>query len=119
DHATVRKKYLLVKKHDRVGRMADTWEYSQVALPRARFSEALLEELHKEVPSLLDEGDERIVLRHVYIERRMTPLNLYLRRAGDNALDTAVQGYGDAIRELAAANIFPGDMLYKNFGVTR
>jgi len=119
DHATVRRKYLLVKKHDRVGRMADTWEYSQVALPRARFSDALLEELRKEVPSLLEEDDERIVLRHVYIERRMTPLNLYLRRASDAALDAAVQGYGNAIRELAAANIFPGDMLYKNFGVTR
>jgi len=119
DHATVRRKYLLVKKHDRVGRMADTWEYSQVALPRARFSEGLLGELRKEVPGLLEESEERIVLRHVYIERRMTPLNLYLRRAGDGALESAVKGYGDAIRELAAANIFPGDMLYKNFGVTR
>lgn len=119
DHATVRRKYLLVKKHDRVGRMADTWEYSQVALPKERFSAELLQELRKEVPSLLEEDDERVVLRHVYIERRMTPLNMYLRRAGDAALVAAVKGYGDAIRELAAANIFPGDMLYKNFGVTR
>jgi len=119
DHATVRRKYLLVKKHDRVGRMADTWEYSQVALPRSRFSPALLDALRQEVPSLLEETDERIVLRHVYIERRMTPLNIYLHRAGDDALETAIKGYGDAIRELAAADIFPGDMLYKNFGVTR
>lgn len=119
DHATVRRKYMLVKKHDRVGRMADTWEYSQVALPRARFSEALLAELRREVPSLLEEDADRLILRHVYIERRMTPLNLYLRGARDDALETAIKGYGDAIRELAAANIFPGDMLYKNFGVTR
>ena len=119
DHNTVRRKYMLVKKHDRVGRMADTWEYSQVALPKARFSESLLAELRKEVPSLLEEDGERLVLRHVYIERRMTPLNLYLRRARTADLDVAIKGYGDAIRELAAANIFPGDMLYKNFGVTR
>ncbi len=119
DHNTVRRKYMLVKKHDRVGRMADTWEYSQVALPRARFSESLLTELQSEVPSLLEEDGERLILRHVYIERRMTPLNLYLRRARDADLDKAIKGYGDAIRELAAANIFPGDMLYKNFGVTR
>lgn len=118
-HDTVRRKYLLVKKHDRVGRMADTWEYSQVALPRARFSDTLLAELRKEVPSLLEEDGDRIVLRHVYIERRMTPLNLYVQRANDAALDAAIKGYGDAIKELAAANIFPGDMLYKNFGVTR
>ncbi|AEC21568.1 bifunctional isocitrate dehydrogenase kinase/phosphatase protein [Pusillimonas sp. T7-7] len=119
DHATVRRKYQLVKKHDRVGRMADTWEYSQVALPRERFSEALLAELRSQVPSLLDETGPNIVLRHVYIERRMSPLNLYLARASDAVLEAAVKGYGDAIRELAAANIFPGDMLFKNFGVTR
>ncbi len=119
DHATVRRKYMLVKKHDRVGRMADTWEYSQVALPRVRFSERLLTELRTKAPSLLEEDGDRLILRHVYIERRMTPLNLYLQRASDAALERAVKGYGDAIRELAAANIFPGDMLYKNFGITR
>lgn len=119
DHATVRKKYLLVKKHDRVGRMADTWEYSQVALPRARFSTALLAELHDQVPGLIEETGDSIVLRHVYIERRMTPLNLYLARASDAVLEQAVNQYGQALRELAAANIFPGDMLFKNFGVTR
>jgi len=119
DRATVKRKYQMVKKHDRVGRMADTWEYSQVALPRNRFSPQLLEELRREVPSLLDETPDTIILRHVYIERRMTPLNIYLNRASDHALEAAVRQYGDAIRELAAANIFPGDMLYKNFGVTR
>ncbi len=59
------------------------------------------------------------MLRHVYIERRMTPLNIFLSSASDAALETAVQQYAQAIRGLAAANIFPGDMLYKNFGVTR
>ncbi|MDX3894556.1 bifunctional isocitrate dehydrogenase kinase/phosphatase [Pusillimonas sp.] len=119
DSATVKRKYQMVKKHDRVGRMADTWEYSQVALPRERFSDALLEELRREVPGLLEETPDTIILRHVYIERRMTPLNIYLVRASDTALEDAVRQYGDAIRELAAANIFPGDMLFKNFGVTR
>lgn len=119
DHATVRDKYQLVKKHDRVGRMADTWEYSQVALPRQRFSAELLHELRTQVPSLMEETSDTIVLRHVYIERRMTPLNIYLMHASPTLLETAVKRYGDAIRELAAANIFPGDMLFKNFGVTR
>lgn len=119
DHATVRRKYQMVKLHDRVGRMADTWEYSQVALPRARFAPALLDELRRLVPSLIEETGDTVVIRHVYIERRMTPLNLYLQQAPDALLDHAVREYGDAIRQLAAANIFPGDMLYKNFGVTR
>lgn len=119
DHATVKSRYLLVKKHDRAGRMADTWEYSQVALPKRRFSKELLEELRQEVPSQIEESGDLIVLKHVYIERRMLPLNIYLGRASGAALESAIKQYGDAIRELAANNIFPGDMLYKNFGLTR
>lgn len=115
----VKHKYQLVKQHDRVGRMADTWEYSQVALPRDRFDDAVLEELRTFAPSLIEEQDGTVIIRHVYIERRMTPLNLYLLQATDEEREHGVREYGNAIRQLAAANIFPGDMLFKNFGVTR
>jgi isocitrate dehydrogenase kinase/phosphatase len=119
DRATVMAKYLLVKRHDRVGRMADTWEFSDVALPRSRCSEALIEELRRTAPSVLEDEGDSIVIRHVYIERRMQPLNLYLDRATPEQVEQAVSDYGNAIRELATANIFPGDMLWKNFGITR
>ena len=119
DHATVKAKYLLVKQHDRVGRMADTLEFSDVALPKARFSLELLDELRRECPSLLEEDESEIVIKHVYIERRMKPLNLYLDSADEERREQAVKEYGNAIKELAYANIFPGDMLFKNFGVTR
>ena len=112
-------KYLLVKQHDRVGRMADTLEFSNVALPKARFTEALLIELRTLAPSILEENENEVVIRHLYIERRMEPLNLYLNRATTAQLEAAVTDYGHAIRELATANIFPGDMLFKNFGITR
>ena len=119
--AKVKEKYLLVKHHDRVGRMADTLEYSEVAFPLARFSEALLAELRQVAPSLLEIEGDRVVIKHLYIERRMTPLNIFLheaQQAGDDALlERGVVEYGNAIRDLAAANIFPGDMLYKNFGM--
>ena len=119
DRATVIAKYLLVKRHDRVGRMADTWEFSDVALPRSRCSEDLIEELRRTAPSVLEDEGEDIIIRHVYIERRMQPLNLYLDRASPEQVEQAVRDYGNAIRELATANIFPGDMLWKNFGITR
>ena len=119
----VKEKYLLVKYHDRVGRMADTLEYSNVAFPRSRFSDELLAELKEVAPSLVEEESDQIIVRHLYIERRMTPLNIWLSEAeaaGDQAkLDHGVREYGNAIKDLVAANIFPGDMLYKNFGVTR
>jgi isocitrate dehydrogenase kinase/phosphatase len=123
DHATVKRKYQLVRQVDRVGRMADTLEYSYAALPKARFSATLLEELYQQVPSQLEEDGEDLVIKHLYIERRMEPLNLYLDRVEkegrDDLVDQAVLEYGNAIRELAIANIFPGDMLWKNFGVAR
>jgi isocitrate dehydrogenase kinase/phosphatase len=112
-------KYLLVKTHDRVGRMADTLEYTKVAFPRARFEPALIEELRKECASVVEEDGEDIVISHLYIERRMIPLNLYLADASGEQMEHAVIEYGHAIKDLVAANIFPGDMLYKNFGVTR
>ncbi|MEW6992120.1 bifunctional isocitrate dehydrogenase kinase/phosphatase [Colwelliaceae bacterium 6441] len=115
----VKSKYRLVKLHDRVGRMADTMEYSEVAFPKARFSQELLDELLLVAPSIIRFEDDLIIIEHLYIERRMTPLNLYLAKASDEEIESAMFGYGEAIKQLIAANIFPGDMLLKNFGVTR
>jgi isocitrate dehydrogenase kinase/phosphatase len=115
----VTEKYVLVKHHDRVGRMADTLEYSDVAFPRARFSAALIDELRATVPSLVEEDGQMIVVKHLYIERRMTPLNMYLQSATRPQRVRALTDYGDAIRQLAMVNIFAGDLLFKNFGVTR
>jgi isocitrate dehydrogenase kinase/phosphatase len=115
----IKSKYLLVKTHDRVGRMADTLEYSNVAFPRVRFEEELIAELKHFCPSLLEDDGSELVIRHVYIERRMIPLNIYLQEANRQQIEHAVIEYGNAIKDLVAANIFPGDMLWKNFGVTR
>jgi isocitrate dehydrogenase kinase/phosphatase len=138
----IKAKYLLVKQHDRVGRMADTLEYSEVGFPRDRFSEDLIAELEKFAPSQLEisdrdgDGKVEVIIKHVYIERRMIPLNIYLQEAfdagGANAADNSpaaaraaeriqrgVLEYGNAIKDLVSANIFPGDMLWKNFGITR
>ncbi|MDP3651817.1 MAG: bifunctional isocitrate dehydrogenase kinase/phosphatase [Rhodoferax sp.] len=138
----IKGKYLLVKQHDRVGRMADTLEYSEVGFPRDRFDDELIAEIQKFAPSQLEisdrdgDGKVEVIIKHVYIERRMIPLNIYLQEAfdagGANAKDLSpaavrarvqiergVVEYGNAIKDLVAANIFPGDMLWKNFGITR
>jgi len=130
----VQAKYQLVKQHDRVGRMADTLEYSLVAFPRSRFSDELIEEIRRHAPSQLEisdrdgDGQQEVIIRHLYIERRMIPLNIHLQECFDAGLDKpdarsamehAVTEYGNAIKDLVAANIFPGDMLWKNFGLTR
>jgi isocitrate dehydrogenase kinase/phosphatase len=119
DAARVKQKYALVKHHDRAGRMTDTLEYSNVAIPRERFTDALMAELEAAIASQLEHDGGYVIIRHVYIERRLVPLNLFLASAGDAAKMRAVRDYGNALKELAAINIFAGDLLFKNFGVTR
>ena len=118
--STVIDKYRLVKQHDRVGRLADTLEYSEVVLPRNRFSAELLDNLQSTCARSIIVEQDIVVLKHVYIEHRMIPLNLFLQNFKDEEeAKYFARGYGDAIKEMAAANIFPGDMLLKNFGITR
>ena len=116
-------KYQLVKQHDRVGRMADSLEFSNVAFPLNRFTPELLAELREHCSSLLEfnntESEQELVIKHLYIERRMTPLNIRLQEGSPQEIEDGVIQYGEAIKNLIAANIFPGDLLYKNFGVTR
>ncbi len=119
DRSTVKKKYQMVKMHDRVGRMADTLEFSHVAFPVERFSDELLEELKTAIPNSMSIENDFVIIRHLYIERRMVPLNIYLDTDDSEMIEKGVKSYGDAIKEMVAANIFPGDMLLKNFGVTR
>lgn len=119
DRATVIEKYRLVKRHDRVGRMADTQEFSDFRFPRDRFDpECLSELLEVAAQTVIDEGDV-ILIRHCWTERRMIPLNIYLETASEQQTREVLMDYGKSIKQLAAANIFPGDMLLKNFGVTR
>lgn len=118
ERKTVERKYQLVKQHDRVGRMADMLEYSNVAFPKERFSKELFDELTDICANSIEVDGDFVVIKHVYIERRMRPLNLDIATAEGDYLEKLLRGYGKAIKELAAANIFPGDMLFKNFGVT-
>lgn len=117
--AHVRACYQLVKEHDRVGRMADTQEFEHFVLEKRQIDPALMALLLQQAPQKITDLGDRISISHLYIERRMVPLNIWFERVRGSQLRDAVEEYGNAIRQLAAANIFPGDMLFKNFGVTR
>ncbi len=118
-HEEVRAAYELVKTHDRVGRMADTQEFNRFAFPKHRFDDELLSELQRVAGGSVEITEDLVIIQHLYCERQMTPLNLYIGDCSEFQLQQVMNDYGNAIRELAAANIFPGDMLLKNFGVTR
>lgn len=115
----VRRRYRLVFQHDRAGRLVDAQEFEHLTFPRERFSDDLLRELLAEAADTVSVQGDEVVIRHLYTERRVRPLNLYVREAPPAAARRAVIDYGQAIKDLAATNVFPGDLLLKNFGVTR
>ena len=101
-------KYQLVKQHDRVGRMADSLEFTNVAFPRHRFDDELIEELRKFAPSVIEEEGDALIIKHLYIERRMVPLNIYIQEAEGEALEHAVIEYGNALKGSGSSQHFPG-----------
>jgi isocitrate dehydrogenase kinase/phosphatase len=117
--AEVMRRYRLVFEHDRAGRLVEAHEFEHLRIARDRFDPALLDDLVREAGSIVRlEGDD-VVIAHAYVERRIRPLNLFFLEAEDAAVAAAARDYGRAIKDLAASNIFPGDLLTKNFGVTR
>ncbi len=115
----VMSKYQFVFKHDRAGRLIDTQEFTDIGFPLEKFDPAVIEELMNEAGESTRIDGDQLVIRHLYVERRLRPLNLFVREAERAAAEAAVLDYGQALRDLAHANIFPGDLLIKNFGVTR
>lgn len=115
----VMQQYDFVFKHDRAGRLVDMQTFEHLAIEHCWFSDDLLAELKEKASGSVKVHEQHVVLTHVYVERRVTPLDVYLRQAGPEDARRAILDYGRAIKDLACVNIFPGDMLLKNFGVTR
>jgi isocitrate dehydrogenase kinase/phosphatase len=115
----VMNRYNLVFRHDRAGRLVDAQEFEHLRFDRTRFSDDLLQELLELAPSMVMVDQDSVSIRHLYTERRLIPLDVYVRSENYEAAQEAVIEYGFALKDLAATNIFPGDVLLKNFGVTR
>jgi isocitrate dehydrogenase kinase/phosphatase len=119
DRKDVMRRYKLVFEHDRAGRLIEAHEFEHLRIPRNRFESSLLEELLRDAASIVRIESDDVIIGHAYVERRVRPLNLFFRCADDAATVRAARDYGKAIKDLAASNIFPGDFLTKNFGLTR
>lgn len=118
-HAEVREKYALVHRHDRAGRLVEAQHFEHLEFPVSRFEPTLLEELVTSTAETVRVHGDNVVIEELYTERRVEPLDLYLARVDFEEARRAVLDYGQAVKDLAASNVFPGDMLLKNFGVTR
>jgi len=116
--AEVMERYQFVFRHDRAGRLVDAQEFKRLRLPRARFMPGLADELLRDASMSCRIEGEDLIIEHCYIERRLRPLNLFLREAEPAAAEAVILDYGNALKDLALCNVFPGDLLLKNFGVT-
>jgi len=117
--ADVMRRYRIVFEHDRAGRLVEAHEFEHLRIARDRFDPELLADLLRDASSIVRLDDDDVVIAHTYVERRIRPLNLFLFEANEGAVAAAARDYGQSIKDLAASNIFPGDLLTKNFGVTR
>jgi len=115
----VRRRYRLVFEHDRAGRLVEAHEFEHLRIPGDRFDPRLLAELLRDAASIVKMEDDDVIIAHAYVERRLRPLNLFFRENEPDAIAAAGRDYGQSVKDLAASNIFPGDLLTKNFGVTR
>ncbi len=118
-HEDVRRRYRLVFEHDRAGRLVEAHEFEHLRIPGDRFHPELLSELLRDAASIVKMEGGDVIIAHAYVERRLRPLNLFFQENGAEAVAAAGRDYGQSIKDLAASNIFPGDLLTKNFGVTR
>jgi isocitrate dehydrogenase kinase/phosphatase len=117
--AHVMEQYEFVFRHYRVGRLIEAHAFEHLSFDRCWFSDNLLDYLTGEAGETVHLVNDRVIIDHAYLERRVTPLDIYLKEESDEKTDAAVVDFGLAIKDMAYANIFPGDMLLKNFGVTR
>jgi isocitrate dehydrogenase kinase/phosphatase len=115
----IRESYRLVFRHDRAGRLVEAQEFEHLEFDRARFEPELIEEFRRDADRTVDVLDDVVVVHHAYIERKVTPLDLYVRTSSEERAAAAVLDFGQAVKDLAASGIFPGELLPKNFGVTR
>jgi isocitrate dehydrogenase kinase/phosphatase len=115
----IRESYRLVFRHDRAGRLVEAQEFEHLQFDRARFEPELIEEFRSDADQTVDVGPDEVVVHHAYVERRVTPLDLHVRQSSEQAASAAVVDFGQAVKDLAASGIFPGELLPKNFGVTR
>jgi len=73
-------RYQLVFKHDRAGRLIDAQEFRHLEFNLDRFDEKSLQELTETCAESVEVKGDKLLIKHCYIERRITPLNLYLQK---------------------------------------
>lgn len=118
--SVVKRKYELVHETDRAGRMLDSLTYKNLQFDRELFTQEIIDEITQRAPSEIKMDENKVVLNHVYVQRKVIPLNIYLKEHENDPEEVkrVLEDWGFCIKGLAVAGIWVGDFKSKNFGVT-
>ena len=114
---SVLEKYSRVHVINRTGSMLDNIIFYRVKLERIWFTNALLEELLNEASECVTLQGNFLFFRHLIVQRRLTPLPVYLETSSQAESEAAVINLGHCIKNNMAANIFNKDLDARNYGV--
>lgn len=116
----VRHRYDFVSHRDRAGRMVDTQEFENLRFKKKRFSNELLSEFTLAAKNNVTITNEYVVIHHVYVQRKVTPLPVYFQSEKDpEAIRHVLIDFGYFLKDIAASGVFPCDLFNTwNYGVT-
>jgi isocitrate dehydrogenase kinase/phosphatase len=116
----VRRQYDFVSHRDRAGRMVDTQEFENLRFKRKRFSDLLVKEFAEAATRAVGISDEYIVLRHVYVQRKVVPLPIFFHsEMNPEGIRHVLLDFGYFLKDIAASGVFPSDLFnIWNYGVT-
>ena len=116
---SVLSKYSRVHQINRTGSMLDNIIYYNVKLHRDWFSPLLVHELLKDASESVVSYDDSILFKHLIVQRRVTPLPVYLTTASQAEKEKVMVNLGHCIKNNTAANIFNKDLDARNYGVSQ
>jgi isocitrate dehydrogenase kinase/phosphatase len=113
--------YRWVHEINRGRLMLDAWIYRNLRFPRDAFEPGVLQELLSAAPQSVRLDGDAVILKDVYAQRRVRPLNTFFEEEEERALrERAADALGCFIKDLASMGLFVSDCygLTFNLGLT-
>ncbi|MEN8130917.1 MAG: isocitrate dehydrogenase kinase/phosphatase AceK regulatory subunit [Pseudomonadota bacterium] len=118
DRESIIDNFIKVHAIDRLGQVLDSLDYRNLKFQRNHFSEELIEKLKEEQPEDVILTSEHIVLKRVYVARRIIAVSDYIRTASKKEVRQVLLGVGWNIKHLAAMGFLPRSLGLEHFGFT-
>jgi len=110
--------FVRVHTIDRLGQVLDSLDYKDLKFRRDHFSAELLEVLADEQPEDVRMTSRHVILKQIYVSRRIKPVSEYIRTASKKNVEQVLRDVGWNIKHLAAMGFVPRSLGLEHFGFT-